>query len=100
MNDCCKNLKDAKQISDFAEILKIISEPNRLKILCLLKSSSKCVCEIHEMLNLKQNLVSHHLKVLKEANFIDYEKKGQWKHYSLNKSIIKKNKEILNTLLT
>ena len=100
MNDCCKNSKDSKQISDLVEIFKIISEPNRLKILCLLKSGSKCVCEIQKMLDLKQNLVSHHLKVLKEVDLIDYEKQGQWKHYCLNWSEINKHKEIFNNLLT
>ena len=100
MNNCCKNPKDSKQITELAEILKVFSEPNRLKVLCLLKSGMKCVCEIQEMLNLKQNLVSHHLKVLRDAGLIDYKKKGQWKHYFLNKNEIKKHKTLFNKLLT
>ncbi|MFH1284527.1 MAG: metalloregulator ArsR/SmtB family transcription factor [Candidatus Peregrinibacteria bacterium] len=100
MSNCCKNSKDSKQIRDLAEILKVISEPNRLKILCLLKSGSKCVCEVQNMLDLKQNLVSHHLKVLKDAKLIDYEKQGQWKRYRFNQPEIKKHKELFNNLLT
>jgi len=100
MNNCCNSQNDKKEITGLAQILNIISEPNRLKILCLLKSGAKCVCEIHESLDLKQNLVSHHLKTLKDADLINYKKKGKWKHYSLNRKKVKKFKNIFNKLLT
>jgi len=89
-----------KGVVELADILKVISEPNRLKILCLLKCECRCVCEIYERLDLKQNLVSHHLKVLKDAGLIDVKRDGQWKNYSLNTDNIKKYKDIFNKLLT
>ena len=77
-----------KSLDELAAFLKLIAEPNRLKILHLLSSGEKCVCCIHEELNLSQNLVSHHLKVLKDAGLISMCKCGKWRHYSLtNKSI-------------
>ena len=100
MNDCCKNPKDSQKLIELAEILRVIAEPNRLKILCLLSSDVKCVCKIQDVLSLKQNLVSHHLKVLRDYELITYEKKGQWKHYSLNKKNIKKYKSLFNKILT
>lgn len=100
MADCCKNPSDSKKISDLADILKVISEPNRLKILCLLKSGTKCVCEIQKSLKLNQNLVSHHLKVLRDAGLIESEKLCQWKHYSLNAKALAKYATIFNKLLT
>ncbi|MFA5948091.1 MAG: metalloregulator ArsR/SmtB family transcription factor [Candidatus Gracilibacteria bacterium] len=100
MNDCCSNKKDKKILEELAEMLKAMAEPNRLKILCLLSSGEKCVCKINEALCLKQNLTSHHLKVLKDYKLIDCEKDGQWKIYSLNKKNIKKYASLFNKLLT
>jgi len=100
MNNCCKKPQESKQINDLVKILRVIAEPSRLKILCLLKTGTKCVCEIQKYLELKQNLVSHHLKILKDYSLIDCEKKGQWKHYCLNQKEIKKHTAIYNHLLT
>ncbi len=74
-----------KNIQDLATKLKVISEPNRLQILNILSSGEKCVCQIEDALSLNQNLVSHHLKVLKEAGLISFCKCGKWRHYSLDR---------------
>lgn len=100
MNNCCSKQKDKKMLDELAETLKAMAEPNRLKILCLLSSGEKCVCKINEALSLKQNLTSHHLKVLKDYELINCEKDGQWKIYSLNKKNIKKYTSLFNKLLT
>ncbi|EKD64302.1 MAG: hypothetical protein ACD_51C00028G0028 [uncultured bacterium] len=71
-----------------ASAFKAIGEPNRLKIVELLSSGEKCVCEIEAALDLPQNLVSHHLRVLREADLITVCCEAQWKHYSLNKKSI------------
>lgn len=99
-NNCCNTKSAGKQLSELSKFLKVMAEPNRLKILCLLSSGIKCVCEMQEALSLRQNLVSHHLKVLKEHGLIDFEKKGQWKHYFLEKEKVQKHKSIFNKILT
>ncbi len=93
MNKCKKNSFKPKSLKQLADNLQIIAEPNRLNILCLLSSGTKCVCEIEKGLKLKQNLISHHLKILRENGLVKVKKQGLWKHYSL------KNKSI-NTLIT
>jgi ArsR family transcriptional regulator len=40
------------------------------------------VCEIEHELALPQNLVSHHLRVLREAGLVAARKEGQFVHYS------------------
>jgi ArsR family transcriptional regulator len=93
--ECCKNKK--YNISSF---LKIISEENRLKILCILnKEKEICVCHILEQLQLPQNLVSHHLKTLKDFNLIQARKEGRWMYYSINKKEINKNIKLLDKIL-
>jgi len=93
----CKNIN--LETSEMIDFLKIISEENRLKIICFLKNKEKCVCEIQEFLDIPQNLISHHLKVMKDFNLLKSNKVGLKVFYSLNKNIIKKYSSLLNNFL-
>lgn len=98
---CCQNNSSAGK--DFAEVesfIKLINEPNRLKILCLLRNGEKCVCEIWEELDLPQNLTSHHLKALKDFGLIKSRQEGRKVIYSTNKKIADKYIKLLNKFLT
>jgi len=81
--NCCKNKRLIKETGKTVELLKVIAEENRLRILCILKSGEQCVCDIIENLGLSQSLVSHHLKKLKDAGLVKDNKKGFWVYYSL-----------------
>ena len=94
---CCR--KSEREVNKLISFLKIISERNRLKILCLLKRGEKCVCEIWQCLKLPQNLVSHHLKTLKDFNLISSRKEGVKIFYKLNKKVIKKYLKLLDEFL-
>ena len=59
----------------------------------------KCVCEIWQYLNLPQNLVSHHLKVLKDFSLISAKKEGVKIFYKINKKVVKKYLKLLNNSL-
>lgn len=96
--NCCKN-KSEVNIKQATEFLKIISEENRLKILCILRSGERCVCEIWQHLELPQNLVSHHLKVLKDFDLISSKKEGSKVFYKLNQKTLIKNTKLLNKFL-
>ncbi len=49
----------------------IVAEPNRRAILSLLASSERSVGDIEERLRLSQPSVSKHLRVLREAGFVE-----------------------------
>ena len=92
--DCCNvNNKNIPLLADF---LNVISEENRLKIICFLQSGEQCVCKVWQFLELPQNLISHHLKVLKDFNLLVSRKEGLNVYYSINKEELEKYKEILN----
>ena len=94
---CCSSKSiESKQVSSLSSLLRMISEESRLRILCILRRGSHCVCEIIEHVNLSQSLISHHLKDLKEAGIVADEKKGLRVYYSLTK----KGKHIINLLFT
>ncbi len=68
--------------------LTAISEPNRMEILQFLKKGEKCACEIHPKLKLPQNLISHHLKVLKDLGLLNSRREGTKIIYSRNEENI------------
>lgn len=69
--------------------LKAISDPNRLKIIEILTAGELRVCEILEYFNFSQPSLSHHLKVLWEANILNKSRDGQWITYSINEDYCK-----------
>ena len=93
---CCANKKLTANISDLAKFLRIISDDNRLRILCLLKNGERCVCEIFPNLELSQNLVSSHLKIMRDFGLISIRQDWKKNYYSINPVIFK----IYNSLLT
>lgn len=96
---CCINKQVLKEVGKTAGLLKVIAEENRLKILCTLKNGELCVCDIWENLDLSQNLVSHHLKVLREAGLIESRKEGLNVMYSRNEKMVRKFNLLFNNLL-
>lgn len=97
---CCqKNSKELKEILKLKEFLKIISDANRLRILCLLTAKELCVCEIFEALKLPQNLVSHHLAKLKDLSLVKENRDGNFIIYSINKNALKQYKTLFNQII-
>jgi ArsR family transcriptional regulator len=96
---CYIDKKSIANLSQTAEFLKIISEKNRLKIICLLKKKEKCVCDIWQYLDLAQNLASHHLKVLKDFGLVSSRQEGLKVIYSINKRVVEKYSKLLNNYL-
>jgi len=99
-NKCCeKNSNELKEILKLKEFLKIVSDTNRLRILCLLTKKELCVCEIFEALKLPQNLVSHHLAKLKKLSLIEEKKEGTFVIYSINQKSLKQYKALFNQII-
>ena len=92
---CCssKNIK-SKRVFALASLLKIVSEENRLRLLCILQKGSHCVCEMMKHVELSQSLISHHLSDLKESGVVKDQKRGLRIYYSLTK----KGSRIINSL--
>jgi DNA-binding transcriptional ArsR family regulator len=65
------------------ETFAALAEPNRLRIVELLRSGPRAVNEIGERLHLNQPQVSKHLRVLKEAGLVDVQPLAQQRLYEL-----------------
>jgi ArsR family transcriptional regulator len=70
-------------LEERAEVLKAVADPSRLEILEILSPEIRCNCHLQEVLDLAPNLLSYHLKVLREAGLIEGTKRGRWVDYAL-----------------
>jgi ArsR family transcriptional regulator, arsenate/arsenite/antimonite-responsive transcriptional repressor len=76
---------------EFLSVLKAVAEPTRLRMLELLlrwegpragpvRSGERglCLSDLELLVGLSHALVSHHLRILREANLVETERRGRW----------------------
>ena len=91
---CCDpttpRLNDA-QVAGLAADFDILANPIRVRLLDLLASNGGkvCVCDLEAAVPVKQPTVSHHLKLLRHAGLIDWEKRGLWSYYFINTDAVR-----------
>ncbi|KKR13127.1 MAG: Transcriptional regulator, ArsR family [Candidatus Falkowbacteria bacterium GW2011_GWA2_39_24] len=68
--------------------LQAIAEPNRRKILELLTKRNLSVGQLAVHFNITLPSLSHHLSVLKQADLVSSERRGQEIIYSINLSVV------------
>src|SRR3546814_13488019 len=67
-------------------VLKALAEPRRWQIVELLSCEELCVCHMVEELHMAQPLMSHHLKVLRQARIVESANPRQRTYYPLRPS--------------
>jgi DNA-binding transcriptional ArsR family regulator len=72
-----------------AETLAALGEPNRLRIVELLRAGPRPVNDIRGRLGLRQSQVSQHLKVLKDVGLVETEARAQQRFYRLRAQPLK-----------
>ncbi len=78
-------------------VFKALNDKTRRDILELLKENDLNAGEIANKFNISKPSISHHLDLLKRANLISSEKKGQFVKYSLNTTILE---DLMSWILT
>jgi ArsR family transcriptional regulator len=88
--ECCAPLGDAALTDDEAleleAVFKALADRHRVKILNRLLAAggeAVCVCDLEELLGLKQPTVSYHLKQLLNAGILQREKRGSFAYFSI-----------------
>jgi ArsR family transcriptional regulator len=80
--------------------LHAVAEPNRARIVELLAHGEHCVCDVGGALGLSTALVSHHLRVLREAGLVGERREGRWVHYALDLERLARLRTAVVALLT
>lgn len=74
-------------MSNQNQVFKALSDPTRRKILQLLKENDLTAGEISDYFNISKPSISHHLNILKQADLVMDERRGQNIIYSLNTTV-------------
>ena len=73
------------------QLLQAAADPVRLSILRQLSADGPtCACEFTQCCDISQSTVSHHLKVLREAGWVDGERRGTWIWYSIRPQAVER----------
>jgi len=66
-----------------AQLLTAAADPVRWTVLNRLGGGQACVCELQEHISIPANLLSYHLKVLRDAGLVTTSRRGRWIDYTL-----------------
>lgn len=71
------------KIADAAKLMEMLSQPIRLRMMCILHSGEQSVLSLAASAKLSQPAMSHHLKKLRDADLVSTRRDGQTIFYSL-----------------
>ncbi len=84
-----KNTIKVMNERSFFKIAKALSDPRRFKVLQEISGQDEISCgDIAELFPISQATVSHHLKVLTEANLIEVRREGQHGYFSARQDVL------------
>lgn len=86
-------------MQELTKAFKALSDSNRLRIFILLSRRTLCVNSLVHCLDVSQPAVSQHLRILREADLVNVEKRGYWMHYSAKKEKVEQFIKKFNNLL-
>ena len=74
-----------------AAAAKALAEPLRVRILDVLRRSEEpvCQCELIALYDIRQSLLSHHMKKLVDAGLVSVERRHRWAYYSVRPDALK-----------
>ena len=81
--DAGTDWRPTERLATLAELLRVLADPRRLALVVALTRRETCVCELEDDFGWPQNLVSHHLGVLRRAGLVAARRDAQWVYYSL-----------------
>ena len=77
----------------------MLADPLRARLVELLARESLCTCHLVEMTGATQPTVSHHLRLLREAGWVETEPSGRFTYYRLRPEALARTIATLETLL-
>lgn len=90
----------ASAYTETIKVFKAFCDENRLQILELLRTGEKCACKLLDDLHITQSTLSHHMKILCDADIVHGRKDGKWVHYSINPEGAERAKKLLEQQLS
>ncbi|MCW2525322.1 MAG: transcriptional regulator, ArsR family [Pseudonocardiales bacterium] len=92
---CCSpvtgGILDADSAERLAGVFKALGDPTRVRLLSMIAAhhdGEACICDLTAPVGLSQGTVSHHMKILAEANLVSREQRGKWAYYRVIESTL------------
>lgn len=76
--------KIKSNISETAELFKILGDTSRLSMVAMMNRKECCVCDFTECFGMSQPAVSQHLKKLRNIGLVKARRDGYWTYLSLD----------------
>ena len=86
------------KIAEAAKLMEMLSQPVRLRLMCILLDGEQSVQSLAESAGLSQPAMSHHLKKLRAAELVKTRRDGQTIYYSLKGTEVAQVLEVLHRL--
>ena len=84
---------------DIWDIIKLLSDSTRSRILAILKNEELSVAELQEVLDMGQSRISSHLSLMRQANLLIDRKEGKKTFYVLNEALSESLNDLIESIL-
>lgn len=98
MLDARAMLELEPRMTEAARLMEMLSQPVRLKILCILLDGEQSVLKLADQAGLSQPAMSHHLRKLREAGLVATRRDAQTIYYFLKGDEVRSVLEVLHGL--
>jgi len=86
----------------FLKSVSALNDETRIRLLKFMCINGKvCVCDLEKSFDMIQSRLSRHLKILKEAGFLELNREGRWAYYDIKSSLngyLKQSLDEINNL--
>lgn len=72
------------EAQDLATLFSVLADPTRVRLVAALAARELCVCDLANVLGMRQSAVSHQLRLLRALRVVRARKEGRVVYYSLD----------------
>ena len=72
------------EAQDLAAIFSVLADPTRVRIVQALAERELCVCDLANLVGMRQSTVSHQLRLLRALRIVRFRKEGRIAYYMLD----------------
>lgn len=84
VRDARATLLPTDEAQDLAAIFSVLADPTRVRIVAALAERELCVCDLANVLGMRQSTISHQLRLLRALRVVRFRKEGRVAYYMLD----------------
>ena len=85
--------------SEAVDLLAVVADPVRWRLVAeLARSGKRCVCDLQPVGGVAPNVLSYHLKVMRDAGLVTASRRGRWMDYELAEDASERLSQALPTM--